>query len=180
IVLSFLTSAGAIKASKKFAEQDIKVGITSTLLTVEMALFSLLHIFAFPYKPYILKGLDTKQAYQGGWGGIMAGVDSFNPWDFVKAVARGFRWLFVGVRHREADSSYQQQVHHLRADSVFSARSGSGHSGSDTENPEVPLAGAGSPPAGHPVAPLHYDPYANNNYDIYGGYGGANNKPGYV
>lgn len=50
--------------------------------------------------------LDPNTAYQGGWLGISALIDAFNPWDFVKAVGRSFKWLAVGRRTREQDSSY--------------------------------------------------------------------------
>ncbi|KAI7373833.1 hypothetical protein KC336_g20334, partial [Hortaea werneckii] len=51
--------------------------------------------------------LDPPAKYYGGPLGIKALVDTFNPWDIVKASARGFRWLFVGYKHREKDVSYQ-------------------------------------------------------------------------
>jgi Organic solute transporter Ostalpha len=86
---------------------DVKVGIPSVLLCVEMGLFSILHIFAFPWKPYdISKSDNPNDYYSGGPLGIKALLDAFNPMDFVRAAARGFRWLFVGRRHRELDESY--------------------------------------------------------------------------
>lgn len=84
-----------------------------------MALFAVLHIFAFSSKPYSLKHFPSNPIdapgsgysgpppkYKGGPLGIKAIMDSFNPWDVVKASARGFRWLFVGYKHRHQDSSY--------------------------------------------------------------------------
>lgn len=84
-----------------------------------MAFFAVLHIFAFSSKPYSLKHFPSNPIdapgsgysgpppkYKGGPLGIKAIMDSFNPWDVVKASARGFRWLFVGYRHRHQDSSY--------------------------------------------------------------------------
>jgi hypothetical protein len=86
-----------------------------------MAIFAVMHIFAFPWKPYSIKhsysdplnepgsgfsgGDDTKK-YTGGPLGIMALADAFNPWDIIKMTARGLRWLFVGVRKRHEDVSY--------------------------------------------------------------------------
>lgn len=87
-----------------------------------MSIFAVMHIFAFPWKPYSIKhsysdplyqprgsysdgGEPTK--YQGGRFGLLALADAFNPWDIIKMTARGFRWLFVGVRHRHDDVSYQ-------------------------------------------------------------------------
>lgn len=120
-MLSLLSSGrGPLQPSGKIAYQDIKVGIPSLLLCIEMALFAVLHIFAYPAKPYNIKRSynDPLTAsgsgysgdvphYQGGPFGLKAILDAMNPWDIVKASARGFRWLFVGYRRREGDASYQ-------------------------------------------------------------------------
>lgn len=102
---------------------DISVGIPSVLICIEMAFFAVLHIFAFSWKPYSLKHANpvdpmvnaTGSGYSGGAPkyvggplGVKAYFDAANPWDVVKASARGFRWLFVGYRHRMDDPSYQQ------------------------------------------------------------------------
>ena len=75
-----------------------------------MALFAILHFWGFPWRPYILsreeKGSGSGQRYYGGWCGIKAFIDAANPWDLVKATARGLRWLFSGRKHREEDPSY--------------------------------------------------------------------------
>lgn len=115
IVISFLSSdSGPLKPTKTLAYTDIKIGIPSVLLCIEMAFFSVLHIFAYPWKPYSVKSLDPMAAdiadrsdYKGGKLGMKALVDAFNPWDIIKAIARGFRWMFVGSRHRQNDVSYQ-------------------------------------------------------------------------
>ncbi|KAI9706857.1 MAG: hypothetical protein M1820_004636 [Bogoriella megaspora] len=123
LVLSFLSSSkGPFQPTSKIAYADIKVGIPSMLLCAEMAIFAVLHVFAFPWKPYSKKHnkmmIDPINApgigfsgndpeYQGGFLGWRALVDAFNPWDIVKAIGRSFRWLFVGRKHRKGDSSYQ-------------------------------------------------------------------------
>ena len=87
------------------------------LLCIEMAIFSILHIFAFPWRStYSLSNSDAVTApgmgysgrprYVGGFLGIRAYIDAFNVWDVVKGASRGFRWLFVGRRHRRQDPSY--------------------------------------------------------------------------
>ncbi|KAI9875566.1 MAG: hypothetical protein M1830_008335 [Pleopsidium flavum] len=122
LVISFLTSSGTIKANSKLATPDIKIGIPSMLLCIEMALFSILHLFAFPWKEYDIHRshivaaesgpgfLPDKSNYKGGPLGIKALMDAFNPWDLVKAVVRGFRWLLVGRHKREQDISYRTGV----------------------------------------------------------------------
>ena len=85
-----------------------------------MAIFSILHLWAYPWKPYDIKRSsivmaengagyppDIKTSYKGGKFGHRAFLDAFNPWDLVKAVGRGFRWVAVGRRNREQDVSYE-------------------------------------------------------------------------
>jgi hypothetical protein len=132
-VISIVTSSTIhwIEPGSKVAYPDIKVGIPALLLCFEMAIFAVVHLFAFPYSPYTSKSARTAppkhypvspasdQPYpvlnelgpkQGGFLGFFAMVDAMNPWDLVKAFARGMRWLFVGVRHREKDISYQKNT----------------------------------------------------------------------
>lgn len=80
-----------------------------------------MHLFAFPWREYDLSNptyMDpttapgsgysgAKPEYKGGALGIKAWMDAFNPWDIIKASARGFRWLFVGRRYRHHDVSYK-------------------------------------------------------------------------
>ncbi|KAI9825093.1 MAG: hypothetical protein M1832_001413 [Thelocarpon impressellum] len=114
IAASFLTSAGVLKPSEKINYSDYKVGIPSMLLCIEMAIFSVMHLFAFPYAEYRLSQVasdsDGNTIYQGGFLGWNAYVNAYNPWDIVKAVGRSFRWLFVGRRRRLEDSSYKDHM----------------------------------------------------------------------
>jgi len=113
IVISFLTSSGLIKPSSKLQTPDIKVGIPSFLLCVEMAFFAFFHLFAFSWRDYtkayhqeMAAGNGTPPDYKGGFLGIKAIAEAANPWDIIKAVARAGRWLFVGRRKRMLDLSY--------------------------------------------------------------------------
>jgi hypothetical protein len=85
-----------------------------------MAIFSILHLWAYPWKVYDIRRspivaaeggadmqYDERNAYKGGPLGIRAFGDAFNPWDLITAVGRSFRWLFVGRKHREEDISYK-------------------------------------------------------------------------
>ncbi|RDL36210.1 Uncharacterized protein BP5553_06822 [Venustampulla echinocandica] len=124
-LISILTSAtfNVVKPTTTLAYPDLKVGIPSLLLCVEMAIFAFLHLFAFPYQPY-KKGtevgkypisasgtdsppMNTLGKNEGGLLGWRAIADAMNPWDLVKAFARGMRWLVVGRKHRENDTSYK-------------------------------------------------------------------------
>ncbi|EMC98837.1 hypothetical protein BAUCODRAFT_55598, partial [Baudoinia panamericana UAMH 10762] len=118
IVISLLSSSdGPLKPTDKVSYQDIKVGIPSVMLCIEMAGFAVLHLFAFPWKEYSTKRKDPLELtgagfsgeiprYKGGPLGIKAMGDAFNPWDIIKASGRGFRWLFVGYKKRTLDRSY--------------------------------------------------------------------------
>jgi hypothetical protein len=125
MVISFLASSnGPLKPTNKISYPDIYIGIPSWLLCIEMAFFAIMHVFAFPWKPYSLihgaaaytssgNSLEngasatlptSSRRYRGFWYAIF---DSFNPWDIVKASSRGLRWMFVRYKHRHTDSSYE-------------------------------------------------------------------------
>jgi hypothetical protein len=115
-----------VNPSDALAYPDLKVGIPSLLLCVEMALFALLHLWAFPYQPYVPGAKETfypiadplgqsprpneHGAPRGGPLGIRAFADALNIWDVIKAFGRGIRWLFVGVKKRHQDPSYQNKA----------------------------------------------------------------------
>lgn len=99
--------------------QDLKVGLPSVLSCIEMALFSVLHLYAFPYKRYVPRPIESVDPHhsgypnngilpnQGGLLGSKALVDAMNPWDLVKCFARAVPWLLVGRKNRESDISYK-------------------------------------------------------------------------
>ncbi|KAI6247964.1 hypothetical protein HI914_04358 [Erysiphe necator] len=128
LLASILTSPSlnVIKPSTMIAYPDIKVGIPSLLLCTEMAMFSIFHLFAFPFQPYTIKNhgninyswgpnLENKLGpNQGGRLGLRAIMDAMNPWDLVKSFARVVPWLFVGRKTRESDISYKSTNHHTQ------------------------------------------------------------------
>ena len=126
-MISILTSSTlhVVSANAKLAYPDIKVGIPSLLLCIEMAIFSILHLFAFPWQEY--RNNSGPPVYPGDlpdssipelnnlegltFGGrlglaMVALKDAMNPLDLVKGFARGMRWLFVGRKNREIDALY--------------------------------------------------------------------------
>lgn len=113
-----------VKPNHVIAYPDIKVGIPALLLCFEMACFAVLHLWAYPYRPYLDgapktfypvpdpdSGLMPREnehgPREGGFLGLLAIIDAVNIWDVVKAFGRGIRWLFVGVKRRKEDVSYQ-------------------------------------------------------------------------
>ncbi|KAF2678115.1 DUF300-domain-containing protein [Lentithecium fluviatile CBS 122367] len=121
-IISLLTAdGGPLKATEQIAGPDLRIGIPAMLTCVEMSIFAILHLYAFPWKPYDLgkhheplpqanDALPLELPKRYAYGPTRALLDALNPWDIVKACSRGFRWLFVGVRHRKQDPSYQTKL----------------------------------------------------------------------
>ncbi|KUI55202.1 hypothetical protein VP1G_02525 [Cytospora mali] len=116
-----------ISASAKLSYPDISVGLPSLLLCIEMLLFAILHIWAYPWQPYrpdapaIFYPLPTKDSTMplqenvhilpsGGALGGKALWDALNLWDVIKAFVRGMRWLLVGAKKRHEDISYRKDA----------------------------------------------------------------------
>ncbi|KAI1352288.1 DUF300-domain-containing protein [Xylaria sp. FL0043] len=133
IAISLATSSTVhiLSPNAKLAYPDLKVGIPSLLLCIEMALFAILHLWSFPYAQYKENakttfypspnpsiGIPPREnehgPKMGGFAGLKAFADAINVWDIVKAFGRGVRWLFVGAKHRHEDPSYQ-----LKADTSY-------------------------------------------------------------
>lgn len=86
------------------------------MINIEMAIFSVLHLWAFTWKPYAVPSQGSQAtdfygkgevSYEGGRWGFKALVDAMNPLDLLKAIGRSARWLVVGRKHRTQDPSYQ-------------------------------------------------------------------------
>jgi hypothetical protein len=107
-LISVLIQAKALKPTKYVAAQDLRIGIPSLLTCAETVIFTLIHRWAFPWRSYDIDRLPKypEQLYEGDV--IDALLDVMNPWDYVKAFARGFRWLFYGVHTRKQDPSYNK------------------------------------------------------------------------
>ncbi|KAK5991353.1 Transmembrane-like protein [Cladobotryum mycophilum] len=139
-----------VHPNKVLAYPDIKVGIPALLLCVEMAIFAILHLWAFPYKIYrdnagrrafypdpdpskggVTMAIEKRWARpSGGFLGIKALWDALNLWDFVKAFGRGMRWLMCGVKKRKEDVSYNHGNgdEGVRLDNLHEAKPGQGPS----------------------------------------------------
>lgn len=135
---------------------DIKVGVPGLLLCFEMSIFAILHLWAFPWKPYTLgytkapvttddASLDIQDGtYQGGFLGLKALFDAFNPWDLIKAISRSAKWLFVDRKRRHFDPSYQGQP-----GTSFNLK---GSRSLQSLSPSPPPAHAHAPPGGAAAA----------------------------
>ncbi|KAH9866613.1 hypothetical protein J1614_008305 [Plenodomus biglobosus] len=104
------TNKGPLKPTSYIAGPDLRIGIPCIFTCVEMAIFAGLHQIAFPWKPYNLDQQHKHPAQSYACGPNKALLQAIYPWDYAKAAARGFRWLFHGVRFRKEDPSYWDTV----------------------------------------------------------------------
>lgn len=152
-----MVSAGAISATPEIALNDLKVGIPELLINIEMAIFGILHLWAFSWKPYRLSSQSTeitdfygngKASYQGGRLGLRALIDAMNPLDLLKAIGRSARWLFIGRKNRMLDPSYQQQSFGLQPPQEGSelTRHGTAYRGAETSMSGGPRGRYGETP----------------------------------
>ncbi|KAI5857952.1 organic solute transporter Ostalpha-domain-containing protein [Tricharina praecox] len=154
VVFDLLTSANIVKPSKKISPGDISIGFNALLVCFEMIIFSILHLFAFPYAPY---QVASPEAAPGafpvdtpGTSAWKAIVDAFNPFDIIKAFLRGMKWCLVGVRKR-----------HEHAEKV-AARKESNHD-SLTSHAAPPASYPSSRPTDHPTGLGVYAQYSSDN-----------------
>jgi hypothetical protein len=115
--INLLISSGAVHPTKKVAMPDLKYALPELMINIEMFIFSILHLWAFAWKPYAIANANQgevtdffgngKATYEGGRFGVGALVDAMNPLDLLKAIGRSARWLTVGRKHRMKDRSYQ-------------------------------------------------------------------------
>ena len=150
------STLGIIQPNEVLAYPDLKVGIPSLLLCFEMAIFAILHLWAFPYQPYVpgakasyyppsdpALGLGSRENEhgkpQGGFMGLMAILDALNLWDVIKSFGRGIRWLFVGVKKRHNDVSYSTKVNSEGVDTSYPMRPYGSDSGTKSTD-HLPIA----------------------------------------
>ena len=81
------------------------MGLPAILVCIEMALFAILHIFSYSWKPYRVEA----SAYVGGTLGWRALVDAANVWDIVKELLRSWKWVFTGAE-RGRDHAMEHEV----------------------------------------------------------------------
>jgi hypothetical protein len=155
-----------------------------------MAIFSVLHVWAFSWKPYSIGNTTVevtdfygngKATYQGGRWGLKALADCLNPWDLVKAISRSMRWLFIGRKKRMLDPSYRTQNEVIGLDATSGGTNTTAYQGagavsggrpgqySPDDEGQVLLSNAQPNPTSRPeanigVTPPPYDEADNGRY----------------
>ncbi|KAM4058969.1 organic solute transporter ostalpha domain-containing protein [Hirsutella rhossiliensis] len=154
-----------VQPNKVLAWPDLKVGIPALLLCIEMACFAVLHLWAFPYRPYVHDApvsfypnpdpdkptpprVNERSPPSGGPLGLLAIFDALNLWDFVKAFGRGMRWLMCGVKRRKEDISYK--LDHSEALDMATLPDGKDTASAFSAMRPAPGFGSAAPPAPQP------------------------------
>jgi len=97
-----------IHPSSKITFADLTIALPATMLCVELAIVSILHMFAFSAKVYDIRLIaDVEAAYSGKFMGLGAIGEALNFWDIIKSSARSIRYMLSGHRKREMDISYE-------------------------------------------------------------------------
>jgi hypothetical protein len=89
ILLDILVHFEVIKPTTYWSTANIKFGINALAINVEMFVFCLIAIFAFPYT-YFVKPNDHTST-------LRAAIDAFNILDLWTEVWKNVKWLFLAV-----------------------------------------------------------------------------------
>ena len=100
ILFDLLSSAKIVRSTKKISIGDISVGFSTLLICFEMIIFSIMHLFAYPWSDYQSSGLGSAVAAPL-WRPLL---DVFNPSDIVRAIARGAKWALLGYHSRHEET----------------------------------------------------------------------------
>ncbi|KAF0541708.1 organic solute transporter Ostalpha-domain-containing protein [Gigaspora margarita] len=98
LILSVLASIGLIHETQYWTRSNIGRGINSLLICFEMMIFAILHIYAFPYKPFRDFGNRVRTPL---FKGI---IDAFNPIDTLREIVFVTQkvWDIIKQRHTKA------------------------------------------------------------------------------
>jgi hypothetical protein len=100
----------------------VKIGISSALLSLELVIVSIFHLYIYSWKPYQIRydTVDTDDDNskpdaplthsQGGLLGYGALLAAVNPWDVIKSFARAVRWVIRGRRNRSSTGTMKDVI----------------------------------------------------------------------
>ncbi|KAK1991025.1 hypothetical protein LX36DRAFT_591385 [Colletotrichum falcatum] len=114
IIYWILRDTGSLKPTATLTEGDLRIGIPSMLICIEMLPLAAFFHYAYSYRPYVI-GSDrairplagdneayVPQTYSGGPGGLWALIEMWNPMEIVEAIGFGLRM--------KAEERYQQRT----------------------------------------------------------------------
>jgi Organic solute transporter Ostalpha len=91
-----LGDAHVLNPTAKLTYADLNIGIRNMVVCVEMVPFSLFFHYAYSYRPYVVRsdpvsGMGRNLVYKGGFLGIKAWMQVWNPREMLQAIAFAFQ-----------------------------------------------------------------------------------------
>ncbi|EXF84053.1 hypothetical protein CFIO01_04913 [Colletotrichum fioriniae PJ7] len=103
IIFWILKDTGALNPTSTLTDADLRIGIPSMLVCIEMLPLAAFFHYAYSHRPYVIGGGNTRrplagdleayepQTYSGGPGGVWALVEMWNPMEIVEAIVFGLK-----------------------------------------------------------------------------------------
>ncbi|KFA68108.1 hypothetical protein S40285_02538 [Stachybotrys chlorohalonatus IBT 40285] len=122
-------SDGALQPTDRISYPSLAAGLPNAILCFEMLVVSIIHIWAYPTKPYLVKNVNARMKQtsyllselgprtrpgfehytenspvvsQGGRFGVLAFRDALNVTDIVRTIGLAVYWLFVAKRKNDS------------------------------------------------------------------------------
>ncbi|KAK1965029.1 DUF300-domain-containing protein [Colletotrichum sublineola] len=119
IIFWILRDTGALKPTATLTDADLRIGIPSMLICLEMLPLAAFFHYAYSYRPYVIgSGRASRplagdheayapRTYSGGPGGLWALIELWNPMEIVEAVAFGLRMKAEERKQQRAQKGWQ-------------------------------------------------------------------------
>ncbi|OHE93103.1 hypothetical protein CORC01_11592 [Colletotrichum orchidophilum] len=103
IIFWILKDTGALNPTPKLTNADLRIGIPSMLICIEMLPLAAFFHYAYSHRPYVIGSGNVRrplagdleayepQTYSGGPGGVWALVEMWNPMETVEAIVFGLK-----------------------------------------------------------------------------------------
>ncbi|KAK1721209.1 organic solute transporter Ostalpha-domain-containing protein [Colletotrichum acutatum] len=103
IIFWILKDTGVLNPTATLTDADLRIGIPSMLICIEMLPLAAFFHYAYSHRPYVIGSGNTRrplagdleayepQTYSGGPGGVWALVEMWNPMEIVEAIVFGLK-----------------------------------------------------------------------------------------
>ncbi|OHW93123.1 DUF300 domain-containing protein [Colletotrichum incanum] len=125
IIFWILRDTGALNPTLTLTDADLRIGVPSMLICIEMLPLAAFFHYAYTYRPYVIGSGRARrplagdleayepQTYSGGPAGLWALVEMWNPMEIVEAIVFGLQMKAEERKQQRArkgspNSTYQQ------------------------------------------------------------------------
>ncbi|OLN88154.1 Transmembrane protein 184C [Colletotrichum chlorophyti] len=117
IIFWILRDVGVLSPTPKLTWADLRVGIPSMLICIEMFPLAIFFHYAYSYRPYVIRSGRARhalagdpeaheaQAYTGGPLGLWALVQAWNPMEILRAIRFGLHMKAEERRQKRAQKA---------------------------------------------------------------------------